>query len=194
MTQWTATDAGRSRSPRALLRSWITVLLRPRQFFRESVVPGDQGPALLFAMCVAAVAAGTRLALVPSARPVYGDQPVVSAVVALVAITLVVAPTVLHLVAALQTVVLLAVVRDRAGVSETVQVVAYASAPCALAGAPIPALIAACCTYGTALLIVGIAVRHDVSLPAAAALVALPAAALFGYGFGGFGAFDALLG
>jgi hypothetical protein len=86
------------------------------------------------------------------------------------------------------------VVRDRAGVSETVQLLAYAAAPCVLAGFPFPALRAVCAAYGTVLLVVGISEVHRTSLPRAAVAAVVPAAIVFGGGFGGTAAVITVLG
>jgi hypothetical protein len=106
----------------------------------------------------------------------------------LLAVGLLVAPATLHLAAAVQTLLLVAVVDDRAGVSETVQTVAYATAPCALAGLPVPEISACCALYGAFLLVVGLAEVHGTTLLRAAVAGAVPAALVFGYAFGGFGA------
>jgi hypothetical protein len=161
-------------------------MTRPRHFFQRAVSPGDQGPALGFVVSVTAIAA-TSFAAFETVRLPGGEAasaPMAALVVATIA--MLVAPTVLHLVAAVQTVLLAVVVPDRAGVSETVQVIAYASAPCVLAGFPVPALRVLTTAYAGVLLVLGVATVHDVSLPRAAILGALPASIAFGYGFGGF--------
>jgi hypothetical protein len=166
------------------------VLVRPRRFFSHGVAPGDQAPGLVFAV-VMAVAYVLGLALFDPLRfPAAGALR--SAVVVLL-VALLIAPAVLHLLAAIQTLALMATVRDRAGVSETVQVLAYATAPCPLAALPVPGLRVVCCLYGTALLVVGLVVVHGTTTGRATLAAALPAALLFGYGFGGFGALAALL-
>ncbi|MFB6146925.1 MAG: YIP1 family protein [Halobacteriaceae archaeon] len=191
MTRWLGAPGGeRGLGPRALLRDWVAALRSPERCFAERVVPGEQAPALAFAMAVAAVAGVTRLALVPASRPDLGGPPLVDAAATLGVVVVLVAPLVLHLVAAVQTAVLLLVVPEprRDGVSGTVQVVAYASAPCVAAGVPVPAVVAAVAAWGAVLLVVGIAVRNDLSGPRAAAVAALPAALLFGYAWRGFAA------
>jgi hypothetical protein len=195
VTQWVEEPAGgRDRGPAGLARAWVEVLVRPRRFFETGVAPGDQAPGLVFAAGVVLIEEGTRIALVPRAVPTVAGQPLVSRALALALAVVLIAPLVLHLVAAIQTLLLVPFVADRAGISETVQVIAYASAPCVLAGFPIPALRLACCLYGAVLLAVGLAVVHDTSLPRAAVLGALPAAIVFGYGFRGFAAVAALIG
>ncbi|ERH08068.1 MAG: hypothetical protein J07HN4v3_00433, partial [Halonotius sp. J07HN4] len=69
--------------------------------------------------------------------------------------------------------------------SETVQVVAYATAPCALAWLPFPMVRTACVLYGVALLIGGIRVVHATTLLRATVAAALPATLVFGVAYGG---------
>ncbi|RDI72931.1 YIP1 family protein [Halopelagius longus] len=194
MTTWVQSpEGGRERGPRGVARAWVEVLVRPRRFFRNGVAPGDQAPGLVFAVAVAVAYAAGLFAFVPGRLPALGGGPAVSAFVALAVVALLVAPAVLHLTAALQTVLLIALVRDRGGVSETVQVLAYAAAPCVFAGLPVAGLRVVCTVYGAALLVLGVAEVHGTTLPRAAAAAAVPAALLFGYGFGGFAALEAVL-
>ncbi|WP_435182474.1 YIP1 family protein [Halobellus sp. EA9] len=194
MTTWVADPkGGRDRGPRAVARAWLEVLLRPRQFFAHGVAPGDQAPGLVFAVVVALGYTVGLFAFVPARIPDLAGGPAVSAFVALAAVALVVAPATLHLTAALQTVLLILVVEDRAGVSETVQVIAYAAAPCVAAGVPIPAVRAGCALYGAALLVVGLRVVHGTSAARAALAGAIPAVLLFGTVFGGIDAGEAIL-
>lgn len=194
MTQWTEEpDGGRDRGPRALLRAWGEVMTRPRRFFGAAVAPGDQGPGLTFAMAVVLVEEGSRLLLVEGAAPTIASGPLLSSVLVLALAVLLVTPAALHLVSSLQTVLLLPLVADRAGVSETVQVVAYATAPCALAGPLVPELRAACAIYGTVLFVVGLATVHRTSIARSVLAGAIPAALVFGYGFRGIDAILALL-
>ena len=189
MTTWVENPReGRPRGPVGLLRAWVTVLVRPRTFFRTGVAPGDQAPGLVFGVVVALAFVGGLFAGDPSTIPSVGAGPVASVVLWLLAVALFVAPATLHLTAALLTLTLRATVRDRAGVSETVQVVAYAAAPCALAGAPVPWLRVLCGLYGAVLLVVGVREVHRTTFARAAVAAALPAALVFGYGFRAFGA------
>lgn len=193
MTTWVQhPEGGRERGPRGIARAWVEALVRPRRFFRNGVAPGDQAPGLVFAVTVAVAYVCGLFAFVPERLPSLGGGPAVSAFLGLAVVALLVAPAVLHLTAALQTVLLILLVRDRAGVSETVQVIAYATAPCVFAGVPVPAVRVACAAYGAGLLVLGIAEVHETPLPRAAVAAAVPAALLFGYGFGGFDAVDAL--
>lgn len=192
VTSWIEDPAGgRARGPRGLARAWVEALVRPRRLFANGVAPGDQAPALTFAVAVAAAFALGWMVADPSVVPgVVASLPVSAIVVFLVVVALA-APVGLHLTAAVATVsVILASVeidgglglRDRGGVSETVQVVAYASSPMALAGAPVPALRIACGAYAAALLLIGFRVVHGASWPRT--LVAGVPPALLGYGVG----------
>lgn len=189
MTQWVGDSGiGRPRGPTALARAWVEILGRPRVFFRSNVAPGDQGPGLTFLATVVLIEEAIRVALVPGAYPVFGGRPALSAVVWLLVAVVLLAPLGTHLVAALQTLALAAVAPERAGVSETVQVVCYATAPCLLAGIPDPWLRSAVAGYGAAIYLVGLAVVHDVELRRATLAGIVPAALVFGAGFRGFDA------
>ncbi|HET7324553.1 MAG TPA: YIP1 family protein [Halococcus sp.] len=194
MTQWVENPTGgRDRGPIALARAWAEVLVRPRRFFETGVAPGDQAPGLVFVGTVVLIEEATRFALVPGAYPVVAGQRVVSSVLALVVAVGLIAPLALHMAAAIQTLVLIPLADGRAGISETVQVIAYATAPCVFAGAPIPALRLACAAYGTALLVIGTAHVHEIGFWRAALVAVLPAAFVFGYAFRGFAAAEALV-
>ncbi|MFB6166521.1 MAG: YIP1 family protein [Haloarculaceae archaeon] len=194
MTQWVENPTGgRARGPSGLVRAWLEVLVRPRRFFRTGVAPGDQAPGLAFAAAVVLGEELSRVALVAGAYPTFAGRPILSRVLALALVVTLVTPAVLHLTAALETVLLLPTAPDRGGVDGTVQVLAYATAPCLLAGIPWPPLRVACCLYGAALLAVGTAEVHALAPWRAAAVAALPAALVFGYGFRGFAAVGALL-
>lgn len=138
-----------------------------------------------------AVAYAVLLAVLDPAR--FPATGALRAAVAVALVALLVAPAVLHLLAALQTLTLMAFVRDRAGVSETVQVLAYATAPCPLAAVPSPELALLGCLYGSALLVVGLVTVHRTTTGRAVLAAALPGSLLFGYGFGGIDALTALL-
>lgn len=195
MTQWVEdSESGRDRGPVAMARAWLEVLLRPRRFFQTGVSPGDQAPGLTFVMVVVAIEESSRYVLVADAVPAVAGDSVSSAVVALTVSVLLIAPAILHLLSAAQTGILIPFAPERGGVSETVQVLAYATAPCVFAGIPIPALRIACAAYGATLYLYGISIVHDVSLPKATALSVIPAIITFGYGFRGFLAIQTLLG
>ncbi|WP_440006173.1 YIP1 family protein [Halomicrococcus sp. SG-WS-1] len=186
MTQWVENPrGGRDRGPVAVARAWVEVLVRPRRFFRTGVAPGDQAPGLVFGVAVTVVAAATRIAVGDVDVPELAGGPLLSALFVLALVGLFVAPAALHLTAALQTLLLMALVPDRAGVSETVQVIGYSTAPCLFAGVPVPEIRLLCAAYGSVLLVVGVWEVHDTSFARAVAAGALPAALVFAYGFGG---------
>ncbi|TQQ82623.1 hypothetical protein EGH24_04000 [Halonotius terrestris] len=192
MTTWVETpEGGRSRGPVGIARAWAEVLVRPRRFFTNGVAPGDQAPGLAFAVVVAVSYVVGLLAVQPetildtSLVPILGGSPALTMVLVVLVTAVVAAPAGLHLTAAIQTVLLMLTVKDRAGVSETVQVVGYATAPCALAWLPFPTLAAACALYGAGLLIFGLAVVHETSLLRAAVAGAVPAGLVFGVAYGG---------
>lgn len=184
-------------NPPAVIRdtiaAWLAVMTRPRAALRDEITAGKQAPALVFAMGVVAIEELVRLGFVGPSNRVLGGGPWIEAVAWIGIAVLLVTPAVLHLVAGLQTLLLVAVARDRAGISETVQVIAYATAPCVAAGIPSPALRVACGAYGTWLLIVGIGIRHELGPRRAGLVAAIPAAIVFGYGFRAFPAIGTLL-
>ncbi|PSP91546.1 hypothetical protein BRC78_04275 [Halobacteriales archaeon QH_8_68_33] len=195
MTQWVENpEGGRDRGLVALVRAWGEVLVRPRRLFRSAVAPADQAPGLAFAATVVLVEELTRVLTGTAAYPVLGNRPTASVVFWLAVATVLVAPAGLHLVAALQTVILIPFTEERAGVSETVQTLAYAGAPCVFAGLPSPEVRLLAAAYGALLLVVGMSEVHDLSLPAAAALSAVPSALVFGYAFRGFASFSGVTG
>lgn len=194
MTSWVESPGGgRDRGPRGLGRAWVEVLVRPRRFFRTGVAPGDQGPGLTFAMVVIAIEEGGRLILRPAAVPPLAGGWLLSAALVVGLASLLITPVGLHLLAAVQTLLLRPVVTDRSGVSKTVQVLAYAGAPCVFAGVPIPAVRVLCMAYGGLLLALGLAIVHDTTLWRAGVAAFLPGAVIFGYGFRGFDAIMNLL-
>ena len=201
VTQWVENpEGGRRRGPRGLARAWVEVLVRPGRFFRNGVAPADQAPGLTFALAVALTVVVGRLLLSPGSLPGYTrvvsstGSPYLSAAVLAGVIGFLVAPLVLHLAAALATLGLIAVVDDRAGISETVQVVAYASAPAVFVAVPVPAVQVLAAGYGALLVAVGFAVVHGTSPPRAAVAAVLPAVFVFGFAFGGLGALEAVTG
>lgn len=201
MTQWVANpQGGRERGPRGLLRAWVEVLVRPGRFFRNGVAPGDQAPGLAFAIAVTFVYVGSQIAFAPAGVSGYeriaaatGSVYLSGAIVLGIACFLV-APLALHLAAALGTLSLLPVVNDRAGISETVQVIAYATAPAVFAAVPIPGVQLVAALYGCVLLILGFSVVHEASLPRATVAGFVPAIFVFGLAFGGISAFEAVTG
>ncbi|MCG1003454.1 MULTISPECIES: YIP1 family protein [Halobacterium] len=192
MTTWVEPEGGRERGPVGLAKAFTQVLLNPTTFFDEAVSPGDQAPGLVFAMAVVLVSQGTRLALDPGRALDFPAPSWLAALLTLALAVLLVAPAALHALSAVETLALAAVVPDRGGVSETVQVLAYASAPCALVGVGIPAVTFVCGLWASALLVLGTHIVHDTSLPRALLAVLVPGALAYGSGFGWFGATVAL--
>lgn len=194
VTTWVENPrGGRDRGLIPLVRAWLEVLVRPQRFFRTGIAPGDQAPGLIFAIANAFAYVVLWLVLDPGSTPAFARGSVPATVLFVAVVALIVAPTILHLTAAVQTLALIATVRDRSGVSQTVQVVAYASAPCAVAAVPIPELRVFCAVYGAGLLVVGLSIVHETTLVRATIAGAIPAVLLFGYVFGGIPAAAAIL-
>ncbi|TKX59364.1 hypothetical protein EXE44_02680 [Halorubrum sp. SS7] len=186
-------SGGRPRGLRGIARTWGEVLVRPRRAFANGITPGDQAPALTFAVAVAAAFTLGWIASDPAAMPaVVPSSPLLSQAVVFLVVVALAAPVGLHLTAAAATVAVVVAsveiadghfaLRDRGGVSETVQAVAYASSPMALAGPAIPELRVACGAYAAVLLFVGFREVHGLG-PLRTAVAAVPPAAL-GYGVG----------
>ncbi|WP_280536549.1 YIP1 family protein [Halopenitus sp. POP-27] len=206
MTTWIENPTGgRARGPRGLVRAWAEVLLRPGRFFRNGVSPGDQAPGLTFAMAVAVAFTAGWFLVDPTAIPGIVGSAAASAAVTLVLVGVLAAPVGLHLTAVAGVIAaIVASLRrtatgsigtaDRGGVSETVQVVAYASAPFALAGPPLPALRVACTIYATGLLVIGFRRIHGLSWPRTVIASLPPAVIGFGFGYRSLFAFRALAG
>jgi len=197
VTQWVEdTGGGRGRGPAAIVRAWAEVLYRPRRFFRTAIAPGDQAPGLIFASIVVLIEELGRFLVVelasrgqistgPFPYPAIGEFSAGVAALVLLAIIVFVAPITVHLTAAIQTLLLVPTAPDRGGISETVQVMCYAMAPCVVAGLPSPELRVLVTCWGAALYVLGTAIVHDLSLPSAVIVGAVPAVILFGYGFRG---------
>ncbi|WP_435346787.1 YIP1 family protein [Haloarchaeobius sp. HRN-SO-5] len=194
MTQWTENpEGGRARGPTGLARAWVEVLVRPRRFFDNGIAPADQAPGLVFAMTVVLVEEVVRFALVDDAYPVVAGSEPLSAALWLGVAVLLVTPAAVHLLAALQTVILIPFAKDRGGVSETVQVLCYATAPCVVAGVPNPTVRAVVGLWAMGLFVVGLSRRHHVHWQRALVLGAIPGGLAFGVGFRAFDAIGALL-
>lgn len=189
MTRWVDTvDGGRDRGPRGIARAWLEVLVRPRRFFRTGVSSGDQAPGLTFLMVVVLLEEASRFLLVENAYPALPIARPLAVTFWLAVVVLLVAPLGLHLVTAVQTLLLLPLADDRAGVSQTVQVIAYATAPCVVSGVPVPELRLAAAAYGAVLFVLGLAIVHRTSLARACLAGAVPIVLVFGYGFRSLGA------
>ncbi|WP_330632511.1 YIP1 family protein [Halocatena halophila] len=204
MTTWIDASGGRERGVAGTITAWARVLFAPREFFTSAISTGDQAPGLTFAITVSLIAALPRV-LADSGGSL--DAKVLEGLLVLLLIAVFVTPVGLHLVAALETVGLLAVEPDRAGVSQTVQLIAYAIAPCAVTGvcavlvattegvlATMGALIWVLATsYGAVLLVYGTAIVHETSIARATISALVPAVILFGYVFGARTAIMAIL-
>ena len=187
MTTWVEPHAGRSRGPLGILQSWVQVLRHPFEFFGEAISPGDQAPGLVFVMLVVLVEESTRLYMVSEARPMVSGSEVIGSILFVALAALLIAPLSLHAFAAMETLVLLGS-PSRGGVSETVQVLAYASAPCVFIGVPVPEIRVVAGLWTALLLVVGFRVVHGLQYPLAV-LYPMPAAVIaIGYGFRWFGA------
>lgn len=186
MTQWVENpSSGRERGPRGIFRAWTELLVRPHRFFARGVAPGDQGPGITFAIVVVMIAEGSRILAFGGEFPVLGNQPVASGIVWLLILGVLVVPAGVHLIAALQTVVLAVADEGEGGVSETVQVICYALAPAVFLGIPNVWLRSLLVLWGGALIVVGMAVVHDIRIRRAVPIAAVSAVFVFGYGFSG---------
>lgn len=187
MTQWVGDSGiGRPRGPRAVVRAWGEVIGRPATFFESNVAPGDQAPGLIFLAGVVLVEEAVRITLESGGYPIFGGRPLPSAIVWLLVAVVLVAPLGIHLAAAVQTVLLALLAPARGGISETVQVLCYASAPCVLAGVPSTWMRSVVVVYAILLYLLGTAIVHDLDPIRATLAGILPAAAVFGFGFRGF--------
>ena len=201
MTTWVESPReGRDRGPTGLARAWVGAIVDPRQFFVEAVAPGDQEPGLTFAVTIAVVYTIGTLAVSPFEIlgengwfPLVADSIALSGLLVVLVTAVFIAPLGLHLMAALQTVILMLAVDDRAGVSETVQVIAYATAPCAIAWIPFAPLQFLVVGYAASLLVVGLSTVHRISIATASIVGFLPAAIVFGWAFGGLEAAEGVL-
>lgn len=184
MTTWVEPEGGRERGLEGLAKSFTQVLLNPVTFFDEAVSPGDQAPGLVFGMAVVLVAAGSRLALTPGDALAFPTAYWLRVVLTVALVVLLVTPAAIHALSALQTLALVVVAPSRAGVSETVQVIAYAAAPCVVTGLGVPVVTALAGLWAFALLVVGTRVVHDISYLRAVLAAFAPGVLAFGSGFG----------
>ncbi|SEW30439.1 YIP1 family protein [Halobacterium jilantaiense] len=189
MTTWVEPEGGRERGLEGLAKSFTQVLLSPVSFFDEAVSPGDQAPGLVFGMAVVLVAAATRLTLTPTEPLAFPAAGWLRVVLTAALVVMLVTPAAIHALSALQTLALVVVAPSRAGVSETVQVIAYAAAPCVVAGLGVPVVTALAGLWAFALLVVGTRVVHDISWLRALLAAFAPGVLAFG---GGFGAWPAI--
>ncbi|ERH03417.1 MAG: uncharacterized protein conserved in archaea [uncultured archaeon A07HR60] len=195
MTTWIEEPSGgRDRGIRGIGRAWVEVMTHPRRFFTTGIGEGDQGPGLTFAIVVASGFISGWLVTSPAVIPGIAESRLLSGVVTVLAVSFLAAPAALHLTAALTTISLIVTTTDRSGVSQTVQVVAYATAPMALAGPPIPLLRVVCAGYGIGLLMFGLRRIHRASWPRILLASAVPGLFAFGVAYRGVAAVRTLTG
>ncbi len=194
MTEWVDDPTGgRNRGPGALVRAWYEAVVHPRSFFDAAVAPGDQAPGLVFAMTVVLLEEVVRIVVAGGSHPVVGGQRLLSAVLFVGLVVVLVTPAALHLLAAAETVLLRLVAPDRGGISETVQVLAYSTAPCVAAGLPWIEVRILAAAYGVVLLFVGTWVVHGIQGWRRIVAATVPAVVVFGYGFRAFHALGVIL-
>lgn len=175
------------------VRLWGETLLTPWRVFPGGIRPGEQLPAVIFTVLVTGAWVAVRVAVDPGAVPVLGDAPVVSMLIWAALLAVVVAPVAVHVMAAVATVVLIAIASDRAGVSETVQTVAFAMAPAPVLATGVAELQVLATIYGTFLVMYGLSAVHRVSPERALLAGAVPAYVLFVVGFGADAGFVELM-
>ena len=93
-----------------MVENWIAIIIRPKWFFDKKIKSGNQSEGLVFAMGVVMVEEGSRLILVDS------NYFFISLGVAVLIIT----PILLHIVAAIQTLLLRVGAKNRKGIGATV--------------------------------------------------------------------------
>lgn len=172
---------------------WMWVMVEPTRFFRQQIVTGAQARGLVFAMSIVLVEEASRFVFRPDAIPMITSNPVVSAAIAISIAVVLVTPVALHLITAIQTIILIPIVRDRAAVSETVQVFAYSAAPCVFVGVPVPELRVLAAGYGAYLALIGLRTIHGITMRRAIAVGIIPIVLVFGYGFRGVDAIGTVL-
>ena len=182
--QWTVAKA------RTYAMVWFTAIVAPWICFTDFITERDQTRAIGFIVLMVVFWQLMTVLLGEPSHPIIGNSPTVSLIVWTVLLALFVAPVAIHLLAFVTTLVLIAVVEERASVSETVQVLAYATAPVVFLPIPVVALQVAIGLYGSFILVYGLRVVHEISIWRALLAGIIPAYLLFGMGFG---ADDALL-
>lgn len=179
--------------PHWLIGTWIAVVGRPDRFFRQSIRRGDQSGALLFVAAIVLTTIVFRLGFGTLTLPTIGTSPLLSTLLWIGVLIVLVTPLLLHLLAAVQTVILIALAPNRAGISETVQILAYAAAPCVFTGFDHIGLTLLASGYALVLVVYGTTVVHDCGWLRATIAGGIPAVVALGVGFGGFAALEAIL-
>lgn len=172
-----------SRSVTVVYDLWLIAMFFPWRCFRSHVRPRDQSLAIVFAMAMVAVWAVVRAIFGALAYPTLGSSGWLSAAIWVSLLVVVVTPVALHLLAAVATVILIAVAPERGGVSETVQVIAFSMAPVPLLGIDLVGVRAISALYGFLLMWYGVRVVHRVPFERALLVVALPSYMLYAMGF-----------
>lgn len=165
-------------------RVWGTAMIAPWHCFDRYTVEGDQTRAIGFSVVVVAIwlSLGTFSGTV--SYPVIGEMPSVSFVLWFAVLALLVIPIGLHVLAFISTLVILATVRERATVSETVQTIAFAMSPAVFLSVPVVEVQAVAAVHGSVLVVYGLRIVHATSFWRALLAGVLPAYLLFGLGFG----------
>lgn len=166
------------------LRLWIETLVTPWRVFPDRVRVGDQTRAIIIAILVAGAWVAVRIGAAPGSFPILGGSTAASLLIWALLLSVVVAPLGVHVLAAIATVVLHAVASDRAGVSETVQTVAFATAPAPVIATGVAELQVLAALYGGALLVFGLIRVHRISIERAVLVGVIPAYLMFVVGFG----------
>lgn len=175
------------------VRVWILTLIVPWRVFPNRIRRGEQLRAILFTILVAGAWVAVRVAVDFGSFPVLGNAPELSVLIWALLLAVVVAPIGVHVAAAIATLVLVAVATDRAGVSETVQTVAFAMAPAPAIAVGVAEVQVVAALYGSVLLVYGLWAVHEITLERAVLAGLLPVYLLFVVGFGADAGFVELL-
>ena len=162
---------------------WIVIMFFPWRGFTHRIRPRDQSLGIVFAMLMVGLWAVISLLMGTFSHPVIGGISWLSALIWMSLLVIVVVPVAIHLLAAVATVILIILAPRRQGVSETVQVIAFATAPVPFLGIDLIGVQAVAALYGVGLMWYGMRVVHRMSLERALLVVALPAYILFAMGF-----------
>lgn len=172
---------------------WLDVTFRPWVGFTRHVQPRDQSRGVIFAIAVVAAWVALSAAYGTFDYHVIGDLRLLSLVLWITLLLAVVTPVAIHLLGAVVTLMLVFLAPHRRGVSETVQVIAFAMAPIVFVAVPNTTVQAVSGLYASVVLIVGLTVVHRLPFERGVVIGALPAYVLFLYGFGAESAIVELL-
>ena len=87
--------------------NWVAIIIRPKWFFEKKIKSGNQSEGLVFAMGLVMVEEGSRLILVDSTH----------FFISLGVVVLIITPILLHIVAAIQTLLLSIGAKNRKGIA-----------------------------------------------------------------------------